>query len=446
MAYFFYRALLYLLFLVLAPLALPLCLTRAYWRQGLWQRLGLDLPRRPQVPARGFLVWLHAASVGEVRAANALMCAVLQMRPGLCFVVSTTTERGRKLARELLPPAASCVLAPLDLPCIVRRVLQHLRPDLYICLETELWPVMLHEAGEMGVPLALLNGRLSARSFRRYQRVRRVVRGVLERFAVIVVTGQENASRFQALGISPARLVVEGNLKFDLVLDEQGEARRREYRERLGLTGETPVLLCGSTHSGEEELLLEVYRQLRHKGGRPLVLILAPRHLERLAALQVLCEREKMPNDLFSRLQGGKRQHELVLLDTMGELADLYCVGTYNFCGGSLVARGGHNLLEATRWGRPVYYGPHVEDFQELAILLQEAGAGFPVADAAGLSECILQHMRDPAAYEAACVRALAVTRSQRGSARRQAARALALLPDGGGKGGALPTASTMGQ
>lgn len=429
MTYTLYRVLLSLAFLLLAPLALPLSLTRTYWRQGLRQRLGSCLPPRPRVQQGGALLWLHAASVGEVRAAAVLVRALNGLHPGLAFIVSTTSVRGGRLARELLPQASACFLAPLDLPWVVGRTLRHLRPDLYICLETELWPVMLRMAANQGIPTALLNARLSERSLGRYRLLAGFMRQVLRQFRVIVAAGPGNGRRFLALGASPARLRVEGNLKYEPLTD--GRERGEEYRARLAVSPDVPFLLCGSTHAGEEEILLDVASRLRCECGRDWLLMLAPRHLERLRAVEGMCARKGVGYELFSRLTPGGRRHSLVVLDTMGELADLYGVADHVFCGGSLVAKGGHNPLEAARWGLPVHFGPHMEDFREEADLLEEAGAGFTVADGADLARRILHHERDPEAYRAARARALEVTVSLRGSAVRQACCALELLDHG---------------
>ena len=385
------------------------------WAYGLAERLG----RYPQVatgPGERVL-WLHAASVGEVQAALVLLDDLTRSCPGLRVVLTTTTEQGHRLAESRLPAEITCLMAPLDVVPAVRRALRTVRPDLYVCLETELWPVMLTRLRRAGVPMALVNGRLSERSCRRYRHIRSTMARLLNGFASLAVITEADARRFAALGADPARIRVCGNLKYDMPADDPATTRRVS-RARLGVDDET-VLVCGSTHEGEEEQLLAVYRRLAERG--PLVFVLAPRHLERVEAVSGLLGRAGIDCDRFSRVQAGGRTAPAVLVDTMGDLADLYAGGDYLFCGGSLVDRGGHNVIEAARWGRPVCFGPHMKDFRDAAELLVEAGGGFQVADAGVLADRILALMHDPESYRLACERAAAAAARQRGALLRQA-------------------------
>jgi 3-deoxy-D-manno-octulosonic-acid transferase len=203
------------------------------------------------------------------------------------------------------------------------------------------------------------------------------------------------------------------------------EATRQASRDRLRVHDE-PVFICGSTHDGEEELLLAVYRQLAERG--PFVWVLAPRHLERLETVANLMRRAGVDFDRFSQLKVNGRTTRVVLVDTMGDLADLYAGGDYLFCGGSLVDRGGHNIIEAARWGRPVYFGPHMKDFRDAADLLVEAGGGFQADDADSLATLVFAHLDDPDCYREACASAAAAAVGQRGAVRRQVEIVLDLL------------------
>lgn len=404
---------LYPLLVLLRPLIEAIGGRFAY---GIGQRLG-RYPEIASVARPGVrTVWLHASSVGEVQAAIILAHALLDTAIDVSIVVSSTTEQGHRLASSRLP-AATCILAPLDLPQAVRRALRAVRPDCYLCLETELWPVMLTEVRQAGIPMLLLNGRISQRSFRRYRRIRGFLAPLLDGFRQVAVISEADRERYAALGVPAARIRVCGNLKNDMEARSPDQVRAAN-RRRLGVDAER-VFLCGSTHEGEEEQLLEVFRALAARG--PAVWVIAPRHLERLPAVAALLRRVGMVFDLFSALATRGRQTNVVVVDTMGDLADLYAGGDYVFCGGSLVDRGGHNIVEAARWGRAVYFGPNMKDFQDAADTLVQAGGGFRVADAQALTALLLAHVDAPDEYATACARAADMAAGQRGAVARQA-------------------------
>lgn len=417
--YLLYRTVGYVLYALLV-LLLPLRrLLGGRYGYELEQRLGryrsLPWENTPEVTT----MWLHASSVGEVQAALILIDALLSSNGAHRLVLTTTTEQGHRMALARTGERVACLLAPLDLAPAVNRALRTLRPDLYIGLETELWPVLLTTLAQHGVDKLLLNGRLSHRSLRRYQRVPSFIGPVVAGFQAMAVITEADAQRFVALGAAPATIQVSGNLKYDMPA-EQGTEKRQQLRQRLGISKEQFVFLCGSTHEGEEELLLPVYRALAAEC--PLLWLVAPRHLERVAAIASLFTRLGLPFDRYSQLANQPRQQAVVLIDTMGDLADLYCAGDYLFCGGSLVDRGGHNIIEAARWGRPVCFGPFVKDFHDAATLLRESGGGFQVADAQALLGCLRHLHRHPEAYRLACERAATVAASQQGAVNRQVA------------------------
>ncbi len=410
----------YFLLLFLAPL-----LRAAGGRFG----AGLD-QRLARYPGQGIgspCIWLHAASVGEVQAARILIGELAARHGRFRCVLTTMTMQGWRVARDLLPETVTCLMAPLDAPPAVRRAIRLIRPDLYICLETELWPVMLTEAGRAGIPMLLLNGRMSERSFRRYRRIRGFMTRILREFKRLGVIGDDDARRFADLGFPARHIQVTGNIKYDLQPRDQKRVRSR-YRRELDLDGSL-VFVSGSTHSGEEELLLPVYRRLRDCVELPVTWIVVPRHLRRLPEVEGLLVRSGVAYDLLSAVRTSGRTSGIILVDSMGELADLYAAADFVFCGGSLVERGGHNVMEAARWGVPVYFGPSMKDFRDAADLLLAAGAGFEVADADILADLILAHLADPDRYRAIGRLAAEVAGAQGGAARRQVEMVLSLLP-----------------
>ena len=415
--YLLYSALgtgLYCILALLSPLAR---LVGGRWGYGLEQRLG-RYPGRVALRRSGHsILWMHASSVGETQAAVILIDALLRSCAPLRIFLTSTTEQGHRMAQNRLAEKAVCLLAPLDAPPAVRRAIRSLRPDLYIGLETELWPVLLTRLRAAGVPQLLLNGRISERSYGRYLRIRSFMRSFLENFEAVAVISEADGVRFAGLGVPESRIQVCGNLKYDMPA-EQMEQTRAAQRKRLGVV-EQKVFVCGSTHEGEEAMLAPVYRKLA--ATFPVVWVVAPRHLERLPAVEALFRRLQLPFERYSELAGKERTAAVVLVDVMGDLADLYCGGDHIFCGGSLVDRGGHNVMEAARWGRPVCFGPFMKDFNDAANLLRSTGGGFQVADADALTALLLHHHARPEAYLAACIRAAETAAGQRGAVARQA-------------------------
>jgi len=420
----------YLILLLVSPLLRSWGSRYGY---GLEQRLGRYPPGAGDTVPGCPTVWVHASSVGEAQAAIILILELLNTGAGCTCILTATTEQGNKLARSRLPASVRCLMAPLDCPHPVRQALQTLRPDVYICLETELWPVMLTEVAARGIPLLMLNGRLSERSYGRYCRVRPFMHSLLAGFQTVAVISEADGQRFRGLGVPSSRIQVCGNLKYDMEA-AQPQQMRAVVRLRLGAADQA-LFVCGSTREGEEELLLPVYRRLQ--AAFPVLWVLAPRHLERLPAVAELLDRAGLAFDRYSDLATRARLAGVVLVDTMGDLADLYAGGDYIFCGGSLVEQGGHNVMEAARWGRPVYFGPSMKDFRDAADLLIAGGGGFQVADAGELITLVLNHHAHADLYQAACAQAALVVARQRGAVARQAdlvRQALAAL--GGSIGG----------
>jgi 3-deoxy-D-manno-octulosonic-acid transferase len=408
-----------LLFYVSLPLLLLLVLATGKYRQGLSERLGLyrRMQKRDRHEVR---VWLHAASVGEVQAAKAIITALRKRLPRARFILTTMTTHGKRVAREQLPSDVICILAPLDVPLIVDHVLTSIDPDIYICIETELWPLLIAKAAARGVKLVLLNGRMSEKSCRNYLKIKYFFAGVLRKFTRIAVISDADYKRYLAVGAGDASLSVEGNVKYDLSLPEAAGTLRKRYQSILDLPDDLDVLIAGSTHTGEEELLVPLFSRLHAE--KELLWVLAPRHLERLSAIGEMLRNHQLGFDRFSDLQRGeKRRHSLVILDSLGELASLYVVATFVFCGGSLVERGGHNMMEAAIWDKPVFYGPSIGDFRDAAELLESVHAGFRVDDASALEEMIRTFRNHPEEYKNACRRAGDMARMQQGAAERQA-------------------------
>lgn len=408
-------------------LALPYYLWRdrasGRYRRTFWQRMG-HLPRDLPAAARPS-VWVHAVSVGEALTARPLLRALKERFPDRPLFLSTTTVTGAAVAQRDAAGADGLLFAPFDWPVPVRRVLRRLRPALLVLVETELWPNLIHEARRQGTRVAVVNGRLSPRSFARYRRVRRWLARVLGEVDVFLMQGDAHARRILELGAPPDRVRVAGNLKYDAI----GEPRPPAELAVLVPAGteERPLWIAGSTVAGEEPLVLEALRHVRARHPN-LRLVLVPRHPERFAAAADLSVEAGFRTTLRSTLTAPWTEGDVLVLDTLGELPRLYAQATVVFVGGSLVPAGGHNVLEAAVARKPVVVGPHMENFQEIADEL-DAGGGLLRADSARtLADQVAGLVEDAARAAEVGRRARAIVDRNRGALERTVEALAALV------------------
>lgn len=399
---------------ILLYLALPLALLRLYWRgrqtpayrQRWWERLAWF----PSLPAAECL-WLHAVSLGEVRAALPLIRALQVRYPQYPLLVTTTTPTGSRQVREALGDTVFHVYAPYDLPPIVARFLARTRPRQVIIMETELWPNWFAACAQRGIPLIVANARLSVRSARRYAWVRRLVRPLLRQATLIAAQTASDADRFRVLGAP--RVVVMGNLKYDLALPEGLAEQGRVLRRQLG--EHRPVWIAASTHAGEEERVLEAFEILR-RYWPDLLLLLVPRHPERFAVVDDRCRRRGWAVAQRSTGERCTATTEVFLGDSLGELLLFYAAADVAFVGGSLVPVGGHNVLEPAALAVPVVVGPHTFNFTEVVAELRLVGACWPVADSEELATAVNGLLEDVVGREVAGRQGRAVVIANRGA------------------------------
>ena len=404
------------------PFFLLYSLITGRYRDGLEQRLGfLGADDRKQEHA--MTIWLHGASVGEILLAGILIREIAAIMPEAEFVLSTMTEQGMEIARKQAGDKVRCIYAPLDLIGIVDRVIQKIKPSLYVCLETELWPALLLRARRSGIKLVLLNGRLSERSLQRYRLVKELMGKILRCFSMIAVIQQSDARRYIVLGAEPEKVRVLGNAKYDQDVEHLASESKEQYSLWLNMYPGQPLFVAGSTHTGEEEMLLTVFQDLKKSTGmQDLIWVVAPRHMQRLPEVEAMLKKKQVLFERLSEIKNSTRRTDTVLVDSIGDLAGFYSIASYVFCGGSLVERGGHNIMEAAILGKPVFYGPSMKDFSDAAELLESVGAGFPVSGPEALTESILYFMDHPEKYSTAGKRAFDIARAQQGAARKQAA------------------------
>ena len=382
-----YTFLLYLLTpLVLLRLAWRGLHARDYWRR--WpERFGYIEPALGEQ-----VIWIHAVSVGEVQAAEYVVRALLEQYPDYSLLVTTVTPTGSARVTALFGQQVAHVYAPYDLPGAVSRFFDRVRPRLAIVMETELWPNLFHACQQRAVPLLVINARLSARSVAGYCRVRGLAGDTLAAVTEIAAQGETDAGRFESIGANPAIITVTGNLKFEQRIPPSLLERAEVLRRDWGVG--RPVWIASSTHEGEDELILHVFRQLRKQFGDCL-LVLVPRHPERFESVATLCRQRGYITVLRSEGVACTGEVNVYVGDTMGDLLLLYAAADVAFVGGSLVPHGGHNLLEPAALGLPVVTGPHVFNFVEICGLLIDAGAAVKVTDTDELLQTVTRWLTD---------------------------------------------------
>lgn len=395
--------------------------------KGLGQRLGRY--RREPVEGRP-RIWIHAASVGEAGVAAAIVESFWEMVPAAGIVVSTTTVQGNDHARQRIGDRARIVLAPLDAWPAVRGALAAFAPDALVCVETEIWPNWFWQATRCGVATAFVNGRLSQRSFDRYRKIRPLIAPVLADVDLFSMIADPDARRIQALGAPAPRVTVNGNAKYDQLAARHDPQVPQALAARFGLAANQPVVVAGSIRGDEDRIVLEAFATLCFRFADA-VLFIVPRHIQRAPAIVAKARQMGFSCQLRSALDHQPRQAQVVVVDTIGELFDLYSIASVVFCGASLVPLGGQNVLEPAAWAKPVVFGPFMDDFAEAADLLVAGDAAMRVADGDGLATVLAEVLDQPARAAAMGQKAKALVMAGQGAARRHAEAIRELLTRG---------------
>jgi 3-deoxy-D-manno-octulosonic-acid transferase len=381
-----------------------------YWSR--WpERFGFG-----RAPMAQRVIWVHAVSVGEVRSAAALIGALLERFPHHRLLVTTMTPTGANQVRDLFGDTVSHAYAPYDFPDAVSRFLDRVRPELAVIAETEFWPNLFAACRRRGIPLHLVNVRLSQASFRGYSWFPQSTRRMLTEADLICAQSSLDAQRLRNLGVPDRLIRVTGNLKFDVEppasLLAEGKALRREWGEQR------PVFIAASTHAGEERMVLEAFHAMRRRFPT-LLLVLVPRHPERFAGVARLCRRAGYRIALRSTREDVHASVDVLVGDTMGELHRLYAAADIAFIGGSFVRRGGQNPLEACAVSVPVIFGPHMFHFEEISALALERGAARQVQSVEELVEAVALYFEQPALRDAAGAAAHSLVAENRGALAR---------------------------
>jgi 3-deoxy-D-manno-octulosonic-acid transferase len=369
-------------------------------------------------------LWCQAVSVGEVELARRLVAEIERRAPDLPLLVTATTATGLALAKRTLGERLPVDVCPVDLPGPVARMLDALRPRAVVLVETELWPELLHQSARRGVPVAVVNARLSDGSFRRYRRLGSLLRPLLEPASLVLAQSQADADRFATLGVAEERIRVAGNIKYDLEPPEQTlpwEEAAQGWAEGRG------IVVAGSTMEGEEEQVVEALERLGENMPKPL-LVLAPRHPERFDGVARQLSERGLAVVRRSRMEEAPERVDVFVIDTIGELGRAYALGTVAFVGGSLVPTGGHNPLEPAVFGVPVLTGPHVHNFRQVYDQLCAAGGAVVVEDSRSLAASFEHWLAEPDAAAAAGAAGKAVVEANRGATARTAEALLELI------------------
>lgn len=363
--YFVYSLLLTLGFLVLLPRFLFDAFRHGKYVAGFRERLGslsaIESQGRP-------IVWIHCVSVGESQAARPLVRGIRQRFPDHVLVISTTTLTSQNLARELFKSEAAKVFYfPFDWRWTVRRALKAINPSAVLIMETEFWPGFLRECHTRQIPVAIVNGRISHQSLRRYKWIGGFVSRVLECLSVAIMQTEADADRIRSLGLPPSRVFVSGNLKFDAGTMPSSYSLAGELQQRFNIADEAPLILAASTHAPEERVMLEAFQRLRTGSSQKIRLLLAPRHPERFADVASLLESSGLTWTRRSNLASPVDQTcDAILLDTIGELPAIYSLAAVVFVGGSIANNGGHNILEPAAVGAAIVTGAHTQNFDSI--------------------------------------------------------------------------------
>jgi 3-deoxy-D-manno-octulosonic-acid transferase len=420
-AHFLYNLVLRGALILGAPAWVPWMALSGKRRRNFPDRLGIRLGRIPS-PAKSHRIWIHAVSVGETLSAVSLVRALKGQLPSAELFFSTVTLTGQEVARKALGGQVEATFFfPFDLPGVSGKFLDRVGPHVVAILETEIWPNFLGECAVRGIPVVILNGRISERSFRGYGRFRPFFAKVLACVTAVAMQTEEDARRIVALGVDPEKVSVTGNMKFDVTHSPEADTPFLSWMRNEKGGGGT-WFVAGSTHEGEEEAILTAFGDARSV-NRSVRLLLAPRHPERFEAAEALCRRRGWEILKRTQIPGerGERSSPIVLLDTVGDLLSAYAAADIAFVGGSLVPKGGHNILEPALFGVPTITGAHMDNFREITEIFTREKAVITVRDGAGLSRIVSEWAADPSPFREMGIRARDLLGKLRGATGKNA-------------------------
>ena len=382
---------------ILVGYYLPKIIFSGKYRKSLGGKVGRLPDGFPKIAMQKPIVWFHAVSVGETVALAPVTRQFRKLAPNCTMIVSTGTETGQQNAQAIMTGIDYFIFMPIDLPIFVNRVTDRIKPDLFVLMETEIWPNLLYSLRKKGSKIVLANGRISDRSFPRYMKIQPFVAKILELIDMFLMASETDKDRICRMGAPVNRISVVGNTKFDAALRSVSKDVEKQARSILNLKETDKVWIAGSTHPGEHEIVLDCFQRLV-KIYPELVLIIAPRHTETISSiLSAINERGLETPFMRSSFDSGQRRQSqnIVVLDTTGELLKFYSVASVVFVGGSLVPKGGQNILEPVAWGKKVLFGPSMEDFRDARDLLLKVGAAVETSNGEELFNLVAESLDD---------------------------------------------------
>ncbi|KXS45915.1 MAG: 3-deoxy-D-manno-octulosonic-acid transferase [Candidatus Frackibacter sp. T328-2] len=407
-------------FILFLPVLIYKMIFKGKYRVGLKERLGY-LPKSLHYLRDEDLIWIHAVSVGETVAASSVVTEIKERFPEHKILFSTVTDTGQEMAHKIVEEADEIIYFPLDFSWVIKRVLRLLKPDLIVITETELWPNLIRYAKELGSKVMLVNGRISDDSAKKYKYLGPIMKDMLDNIDFLSMQSEQDVDYITDLGADKEKVINNGNTKFDQTYAEpDSEAEERIYDE-FKIDSDQPILVVGSTHPNEEEQLIPVYKELKAE-FEDLVMILAPRHIKRVDEIEDLYQEAGI--DLVRRTEietRNPKEESVILLNTIGELAQIYGIADLVFIGGSLIKKGGHNILEPAAHGKLVFFGPHMFNFKESTSLVLEHEVGIQVSDVEELKEKMLYYLSNEDELEAKSRQALEMIESNKGASVRNA-------------------------
>ena len=395
----------YLLYNLLIYLLTPLILTYFFfrflikkrYRFGLMERLGYYPEERISRITGKKVIWIHSVSVGEVIASIPLVLELKKRYPDYSLIMSTVTETGRETAIKKIPFLNAVVYFPFDLHFSVKNAIDKIKPVVFVMLETEIWPNFLKALRGKGIPAILINGRISDRSYKRYLRVRFFIKEVLKNICVFGMQSNQDVERIINMGAVKEMVERTGNLKFEHEARDISSDAVKKLKESMNITEDKDIIIAGSTHRGEDEEVVKAYLTVV-KEVKDAILIIAPRHLDRLPEIEDILKRYNLSfirKTIIKKGEASSKYH-VILLDTIGELSTLYSIASVVFVGGSLVPVGGHNILEPALYKKPILFGPYMHNFREIAEGFKNRGAAIEVADSDEMAKEIINILNNP--------------------------------------------------
>ncbi len=393
--YFIYDLILCFAFLIYLPVIFYKMIFKGKYREGFKERFGF-IPFQFVNRLRGEkVIWIHAVSVGETVAASSLVKEIKVKNPELKILFSTVTDTGQSMARKIVQEADEIIYFPLDFSWVVRRVLNKIDPEAVVIMETELWPNFVKEAKKRGTKIMLANGRISDSSATKYKYLGPLLDDMLRNIDLLSMQSRQDVDYILNLGADKERVYNSGNTKFDQVYSKVDSRLKEEIYRKFKLDRKDRILVVGSTHPNEEEQLIYLYKRLKEE-FEDLVMILAPRHIIRTNQIEEIYENAGIATICRTEIEKRDPMKEsVILLNTIGELGQVYSIADLVFVGGSLIEKGGHNILEPAVHGKLVFFGPHMFNFKDNTRLLLEHGVGIQVSDVKDLTKSMIYYLRN---------------------------------------------------